>query len=51
MNVHTIAGFKHKRSASLVGIAFLLSLGSLQVRLDMMDYLVTPCITVLQITS
>jgi hypothetical protein len=34
-----VACFKLKRSASFVGIALLLSLGSFQVGLDAMDYL------------
>jgi hypothetical protein len=33
-----ITSFKLKQSASLVGIAFLLSPGSLQVGLDAVDY-------------
>jgi hypothetical protein len=36
--VHTIASFKLKRSVSFVGMAFLSSPGSLQVRLDAVDY-------------
>jgi hypothetical protein len=39
MKVHMVASFKLKGSSSLVGITFLLSLGSLQVGLDAMDYL------------
>jgi hypothetical protein len=37
--VHTVACFEFKRSASLIGIAFLSSPGGLQVGLDVMDYL------------
>jgi hypothetical protein len=39
MKVHAIARFKLKRSASLVGIAFLSCLGSFQIGLDAMDCL------------
>jgi hypothetical protein len=39
MKLHMVASFKLKRSMSLIGIAFLSGLGSLQVGVDVMDYL------------
>jgi hypothetical protein len=39
MKVHAIACFELKRSASLVGIAFLSCLGYFQIGLDLVDYL------------
>jgi hypothetical protein len=37
--LHTVASFEFKWSVSLVGIAFLSRLGSFQIGLDAMDYL------------
>jgi hypothetical protein len=39
MKVHTVASFKLEQPTSLVGIVFLAGLGSLQVGLDAVDYL------------